>query len=195
MTAQKLILRPSGGRLAVHSFHFTDFHMCALRRCSRVHEGRGAPQVIGNDAEPDPPSSAVSASIAAAPQAMASFDDADAAFAPDAPAPIQRWRPQRRIGRPSIVHLVGRDDLMLRFLNRHELSEFRRFGDLAFPNRFRVRLEDAEHFIGYVDISAEQARTGLLEDARHEWPHLRQLLARAGQGRHPSPPRRCGGPG
>jgi hypothetical protein len=36
---------------------------------------------------------------------------------------IQCWRPQRHIGRASVVHLVRRDDLMLGFLDRHQLAE------------------------------------------------------------------------
>jgi hypothetical protein len=51
--------------------------------------------------------------------------------------PIQRRRPQRHIGRPPLVHVVGGNDLMLGFLNRDELAEFGGFRDLAFPNRFR----------------------------------------------------------
>lgn len=37
------------------------------------------------------------------------------------------------VGRAAVVHLVGGDDLMLGFLDRHEFAEFRRLGDLAFP--------------------------------------------------------------
>jgi hypothetical protein len=171
MTSQRLTLRASGGRPAVQSCHFTDVHLWSLSDGPRVCEGRRAHQVIRNHAEPDPPSGAVSASIATAPQAMPSFDHTDAAFAADAPPlpstkpaltfmrpprgcfaarprqddpshpagdrrgfiggrcestiarrdvgwsikhgdmPIERGDPQRRIGRPPIVHLVGGDDL------------------------------------------------------------------------------------
>src|SRR4029453_15782660 len=70
--------------------------------------------------------------------------------------PIQRWRPQRRVGRPALVHLVGGNNLGFRFLNRHELSEFRGLCDLPFPNRLGVRLKYAEHFVGHVDVAAEE---------------------------------------
>lgn len=143
-----------------------------------MQERRGAHQVIRNDAEADPSSRAVRAVIATAPQAVPSFDHADAAFAADAPAlsapkpslsfmraprrrfpsgprpddashaplhgrvfvlgrgkvsvaggdvwwavkqrdmAIERRHPQRHVGGSPLVYLVGRDDLMLRFLNR-----------------------------------------------------------------------------
>ena len=70
MTAQRLSLVPFGGRPAVQSFQFTDFHRRALAGGPRVHEGRRAHQVIGNHPEPDPPSDAIGASIATAPQAV-----------------------------------------------------------------------------------------------------------------------------
>ena len=53
---------------------------------------------------------------------------------------------------------------MLRLLNRHELAEFRRLGDLAFANGFRVGLKDTEDLVGDVRIAAEQPRAGLIED-------------------------------
>jgi hypothetical protein len=86
MTSQRLSLVPFGGRPAVQSFHFSDFQRRALAGGPRVDEGRCAHQVIGNHTEPHPPSRAISASIATAPQAVASFDHTDAAFAGDAPA-------------------------------------------------------------------------------------------------------------
>ena len=100
----------------------------------------------------------------------------------DREVPIQRRRPQRHIGGPSFVHLVRRDDLMLGFLNRHELAEFRGLGDLAFANGFCVRLEDAQDLVGDVCITTEQARTGLVEDATHQRLHLLDPLARLDQG-------------
>ena len=50
---------------------------------------------------------------------------------------IQGRRPQRDVRRSPRVHLVGRDDLMFRFLNGHELAELVRLRDLALPNRRR----------------------------------------------------------
>ncbi len=106
MTAQRLSLPPSGGRPAVESFHFTDFHVGALCGGARVHERGRAHQVIGNHTEADPPRRTVRAPIATAPQAMSSFDHADAAFAADAPQlpstkpPLALIRPAHRCLRP-----------------------------------------------------------------------------------------------
>jgi hypothetical protein len=46
--------------------------------------------------------------------------------------PIQCRRPQSDIGRSRRMHLVGRDDLMFRFLNGDQFPELVGFGDLAF---------------------------------------------------------------
>jgi hypothetical protein len=105
MTVQKPSLRPSGGRLTVRSFHFIS--SSSLSSGPRVQERRRAHQVIGNHAEPDPPSGAVRASIATAPQAMAPFDDADAAFAADAP-PLPAAEPSLSFVRPSRRSLAAR---------------------------------------------------------------------------------------
>lgn len=77
MTAQKPFFCPSGGRLAVRSF-ISPSSLCGG---PRVQERRGAHEVIGNDAEADPASSAIRAMVATAPQAVPSFDHTDAAFA------------------------------------------------------------------------------------------------------------------
>src|SRR5688500_1953567 len=37
---------------------------------------------------------------------------------------VQGWRPHRDVRWTARVHVVGGDDLMLRFLNRHEVPEF-----------------------------------------------------------------------
>src|SRR5688572_14084220 len=37
---------------------------------------------------------------------------------------VQGWRPHRDVRWTTRVHLVGGDDLMLRFLNRHRVPEF-----------------------------------------------------------------------
>jgi len=79
------------------------------------------------------------------------------------------------------VDLVGRDDLVFRFLDRDKLAEFRRLRDLAFANGFRVRLKDTEDFVGHVGIATEQARTRLIEDAGHQRLHLLEPLARVDQ--------------
>ena len=56
--------------------------------------------------------------------------------------------------------------LMLRFLDRHELPEFGRLRDFAFPNGFGVWLKDADHFVRDVDIAPEQPRARLMKNAR-----------------------------
>ena len=93
MTAQRLILRRSGGRPVVHSFHFPDFHLRPLSGCPCVCERCRAHQVIRNHAEPDPPSGAVSASIATPPQAVPSFDHTDAAFVSATGVSMRKRRP------------------------------------------------------------------------------------------------------
>ena len=107
---------------------------------------------------------------------------------------IGRWRSSAGIQRVMSagrrgMDLVRRDDLMLAFLNRDELAELGGLGDLALANRFGVRLEDAEHFVGHVRVAAEQPRPRLGEDARHERPHLLQPL-RARAATSSRPPRR-----
>jgi len=62
--------------------------------------------------------------------------------------PIERGDPQRHVRGPRRMDLVRSNDLMLGFLNRHELAEFRRLRDLPLPNGFGVRFEDAEDFVG-----------------------------------------------
>src|SRR5262245_16784967 len=51
---------------------------------------------------------------------------------------IKCRRPQRHVRWSGRMDRVSGDDLMLAFLNRHELAECRRLRDLALPNRFRV---------------------------------------------------------
>ena len=92
MTAQKLSLPPSGGRPSVRSF-ISPISVCdRLARRPLVHQRRRASQVIGDDPEADPSSGAISASIATAPQPVASFDHADATFAANAP-PLSAAKP------------------------------------------------------------------------------------------------------
>lgn len=70
---------------------------------------------------------------------------------------IKRGRPQRHVGRPGGMHLIGGDDLMLGFLNRDQLPEFGGLCDLALPNRFGMRFKDAEDFVGHVRVSGLRA--------------------------------------
>jgi hypothetical protein len=92
MTAQRVALLSSGGRLAVQSFHFADLHTSELCVGPAVHKRGGAHQIIGNDPEANPPSRAVRTSIATAPQSMSSFDHADATFTTDTP-PLAAAKP------------------------------------------------------------------------------------------------------
>ncbi len=66
----------------------------------RVQGGRGAHQVVRDDAEPDPASGAVGTTVATAPQAMPSCDHTDAPLAPDAPA-LSAAEPSLAFVRPS----------------------------------------------------------------------------------------------
>src|SRR5262249_9191951 len=56
--------------------------------------------------------------------------------------------PQCLIRRPSIVHGVRRDDLMLGFLNGHELAEFGGLDVLPFADRLGMWFKHAEYFVG-----------------------------------------------
>src|SRR5258708_30464904 len=78
---------------------------------------------------------------------------------------------------------IGRDDLLRAFLDRDEFAKLRRFGDLALANRFGVWLKDAEDFVGYVRVAAEQPRAGLCEHAHHQRLHLLQPPTRLDQRR------------
>src|SRR5262249_42214789 len=74
----------------------------------------------------------------------------------DGLVPIQSGGPQRHIGGSLRVDVVRRDDLMLRLLNGDELAKLVRLRNLAFANRLRVRLEDAQHFVGDAGIAAQE---------------------------------------
>src|SRR5262249_54450976 len=87
---------------------------------------------------------------------------------------IKARRPQRHVRRSGRMDRVRGDDLMLAFLNRHELAKLRRLRDLALPNRFRVGLEEAQHLIGHVRVTAEQPGARLCEHTRHQWLYLLQ---------------------
>lgn len=74
---------------------------------------------------------------------------------------FKRRHPERGVGLSMVVHGEGRNDLVLGFLNRDYLAEFRRPGDLALANGFGMRLEKTEHLVGHVRIPADHARVGL----------------------------------
>ena len=57
--------------------------------------------------------------------------------AEDRHVPIERGCPQRHISGSCRVDFVRRDDLMLGFLNCHELAEFCGLRNFAFPDRLR----------------------------------------------------------
>lgn len=71
---------------------------------------------------------------------------------------IERGRPQCDIRWPVIVDFVSRDDLVLRFLDRHELAEFRWLRNFALPNGLSMGLEHAQYFVSHVGIAPEQSR-------------------------------------
>src|SRR4029453_17206801 len=200
------------------SFHFT----LQSRGVLLPQYGRGAHEVIGDHPETYPSTDAVGPAVATTPETMSTFDHANAAFAPHAPAlpaaepslsfmgaprwrfaawpgqddasdaahhgglfirrggkaaiarrqvrgatkdrdvPIERGRPQRHVGGPRVMDLVGSNDLMLGFLNRDEFAEFGRLRDLPLPNRFGVRFEDAQDFVAHMRITAQQTGAGLI---------------------------------
>lgn len=83
---------------------------------------------------------------------------------------VERPRPQGAVRGPFPVHLVGADDLPLTLLDGDELAKLGRLGQLPFANRFGVRVEDAEHFVGHVRVAAQHAGAGLGEDASRQGP-------------------------
>src|SRR4029453_17871062 len=96
---------------------------------------------------------------------------------------IQRGCPQGHISRSPGMDVVARNDLMLGFLDGHQLAELVRFRNLALSDRFRVRLEDAEDFVRDVGVAAQDACARLGEYAGDERPHLPQLILRAAKRR------------
>src|SRR5262249_44171598 len=94
---------------------------------------------------------------------------------------IERRGPERHVGRSRRMDLICRDDLMLAFLDGHELPELGRLGDLAFPDGLGMRFEDTENFVRYVRVAADQARAGLSEHPRHQWRHPPEMRARLPQ--------------
>src|SRR5258708_37887206 len=64
--------------------------------------------------------------------------------AEDLDVSIERRRPQCHVRRSRRMDGIGRDDLMLAFLDRDEFAKLRRFGDLALANRFGLLLKDAQ---------------------------------------------------
>src|SRR5262249_58536907 len=100
-------LWPFEGRLRDGSSH----SRCSLRGDPRIQLCRGTHQVIGNDAETDPPMRAVRAMIATASQAMSPLEHTDAALAAHAPvltAPEPRL-PFVRAARRRLASLARQD--------------------------------------------------------------------------------------
>jgi hypothetical protein len=96
---------------------------------------------------------------------------------------IDRRGPQRLIGRSLGVHVVRHNDLMLGLLDRDQLAEFSRLHVLPFSDRFGMRFKHAEHLVGDVGVTAEDARARLLQHAfgnrppRIRWPMRRTIVA------------------
>src|SRR5919197_709557 len=78
---------------------------------------------------------------------------------------IERARPQRDVRGPLRVHFVGGHDVVLRFLDRDQLAKLLRFGDLSFPDRFRVRFEDAQHFVRHMRVPTKDPHPRMSKDA------------------------------
>jgi hypothetical protein len=74
------------------------------------------------------------------------------------------------------VHVVGADDLVLGFLNRNEFSELGRLDDLTFTNRFRVRFEQAQNFVGNVRVATQYTLSRLVDDPFNQRDGVSQRL-------------------
>lgn len=62
------------------------------------------------------------------------------------------------------MYVVRRNDLMLGFLNRDQLAEFRRLDVFAFPDGFRVRFKHTQYFVRGVNVASEQTGPRLVDD-------------------------------
>src|SRR6516165_709229 len=90
--------------------------------------------------------------------------------------PNERGDPERLIGHTGRADRVVGDELGLGFLDLHQLAELRRLDRLAFADRLRVRLEEAEELIRVVGIPSDDPRAGLGEHAPDAPGGLAQLL-------------------
>jgi hypothetical protein len=67
---------------------------------------------------------------------------------------------------------IGRDDLMLAFLNRHERPEFVELRDLPLRMASVCGSKRLRTLSGMWVSPAEHTRASLIEDPRHQWLHL-----------------------
>ena len=70
------------------------------------------------------------------------------------------------------MDLERRDDLMFRFLDGDQLTELVRLRDLAFPDRFGVRFEHAQDFVGDVGVADAARRPGRNRDPEWVFPSV-----------------------
>src|SRR5215207_11707861 len=88
---------------------------------------------------------------------------------------VQGWRPHRDVSWTTRVHLVGRDDLLFRFLNRDQVPKLVRLRDLALPNRRGMRFEDTEDLVRDMRVAAHPPCPRLRDGALDERAQLTQL--------------------
>src|SRR4029450_4873241 len=78
---------------------------------------------------------------------------------------IEGRRPERTFRLAPLTHFVIGDELRLRFLDLHEAAEFGGLRQLALADDLGVRLEEADHLAGEVEIAADNARRAVLPHA------------------------------
>src|ERR1700678_81463 len=95
---------------------------------------------------------------------------------------------QMPVTRPFHEYLVMRDDLVLRFLDLHQLSELIRLTRLSLADQLGMRFKDTQHFVGELRHSLEHPCFGLPYHATHLLGYGLQLFT---QPAHtiPAPPR------
>jgi hypothetical protein len=76
---------------------------------------------------------------------------------------IQSRDPQDPIRWPNGVHCILTDDLVLGFLNRHQLPKFGWLDHLAFSDRLGMRFEEAQNLIRNVCVATKDPKAGLFD--------------------------------
>src|SRR5947209_3058684 len=73
---------------------------------------------------------------------------------------------------PFLEDLIVRDDLILSFLQLHQLAEFGRLAGLAFANDFGVWFKQADHLSRHLRNALEHSHPGLLYNLAYELGHI-----------------------
>ena len=144
------------------------------QRCRSYAQTRGR---LGPAPRQDhPPHAAVEGRLFIARRAEAAIAGRDVRrAAEDRLMPVQGRRPQRDVGGPRGVHLVRRDDLMLRFLESSPTGQTRSAWRSCPCGWFRCAVRTHSDFVRDVGIPAQHAGPRLREHALDERPHLLQL--------------------